>query len=176
VILGGILVGGRSRRMGRTKAEITFDGRRLDAIARAALAPHCHTVRHLGPDGLPDAPGLAGPLAGIMAALAHAPEVWWVIVACDMPLVTPEAVRWLLDVPRGEAAAVLPTTEAGGPQPTLALYGPASRGLLSAVTAPIQLVGQTGVLSPVVPPDLARCWTNVNHPEELDALVGSRGE
>ena len=57
--LGGILVGGRSERMGRHKADILFDGRRLDAIAEAALAPHCEAIHRLGgPGGLADPPRL----------------------------------------------------------------------------------------------------------------------
>lgn len=171
MILGGILVGGSSRRMGQPKEELLFAGRRLDAIAIAALTPHCLEVHRLGPGGLEDAPGVAGPLAGIMAARAHAPDAWWVIVACDMPLVTPAAVAWLLDQPRADATAVLPCTEHGGPQPTLALYGPGSDALLSRVTAPVQLAGQPGVATPMVPAALTDCWTNVNRPEELARLI-----
>jgi molybdopterin-guanine dinucleotide biosynthesis protein A len=168
---GGILVGGRSERMGRPKAELLFEGRRLDAIAEAALAPHCGTIHRLGADGLVDAPGLVGPLAGIVAARSHAPAAWWVVVACDMPLVTPEAVRWLLAARCEGAVAVLPTTESGGPQPTLALYGPGVDPLLASVTAPVQLSGLPGVLTPPVPTALVQCWTNVNRPEELAALA-----
>lgn len=157
--------------MGRPKAEILFDGRRLDAIAEAALTPHCLAVHRLGPGGLADAPGLAGPLAGIVAARRHAPDAWWVIIACDMPLVTPEAVSWLLGQRRDGISAVLPCTEHGGPQPTLALYGPGVDGLLSEVKAPVQLHGLPGVATPTVPAQLGGCWTNVNRPEELADIV-----
>jgi molybdopterin-guanine dinucleotide biosynthesis protein A len=156
--------------MGTAKADIVFEGRRLEAIAEAALAPHCDAVHRLGPNGLTDTPGVAGPLGGITAARAHAPEAWWVVMACDMPLVTPEAIRWLLDSRSPGDVAILPSTESGGPQPTLALYGPGVDPLLAAITAPIQLVGEEGVASPDVPRALTACWTNVNDPAALAAL------
>ena len=170
MIFGGLLVGGLSRRMGHPKAEILFEGRRMDAIAVAALSPHCDTVVRLGPDGLVDSPGVAGPLAGIMAARAHAPEAWWVIAACDMPLLAPDAVRWLLDARSEGDVAVVPRTASGGPQPTLALYGPGVDPLLAEVSAPIELVGRERVASPLVPEALSAAWTNVNRPEDLAAL------
>ena len=92
------------------------------------------------------------------------------IVACDMPLLTSEAISWLLDARQPGACAVIPRLETGGPQPTLALYGPGVDPLLETLTAPIQLIGQPGVQTPRVPEHLARCWTNVNRPDELAAL------
>jgi len=158
--------------MGTTKADIVFEGRRLEAIAEAALAPHCAAVHRLGGGGIPDAAGRSGPLAGILGALSHTPEAWWVVVACDMPLVTPEAVLWLLEARTPDAVAVIPRRTEGGPQPTLALYGPGAHAALEQVSAPIQLVGRPGVISPSVPAHLDAAWINVNDPDALSALKG----
>ena len=170
MILGGILVGGASRRMGRSKADLIYEGRRMEDIAEAALTPHCEAVHRLGASGLPDLPGHRGPLAGILAARAHAPEAWWVVIACDMPLVDSQAVSWLLASRIQGAVAVLPVTDEGGPQPTFALYGPGVDPLLATVSAPIQLATHSDVHTPSVPRELAACWTNVNDPEALAAL------
>jgi molybdopterin-guanine dinucleotide biosynthesis protein A len=156
--------------MGRDKATLRVQGRELAEISEAALTPHCDAVHRLGPSGIPDDSSAAGPLAGIIAALAHTPEAWWVIVACDMPLLRPDAIAWLLSARAPGVVAVLPRTPDGRVQPTCALYGPGAEPLLRKVTAPIQLNGQPEIFTPDVPPHLAHQWTNVNDPEALRAL------
>jgi molybdenum cofactor guanylyltransferase len=170
MILGGVLVGGSSRRMGRDKATLRVQGRALAEIAEDALRPHCEVVHRLGPPGLADVPNICGPLAGIMAAQRHDPEAWWVIVACDMPLLQPEAIAWLLEQRTAGVVAVIPRTPDGHVQPTCALYGPGVGGLLGQVTAPSQLATRPHVVVPKIPPMLAPQWTNVNDPEALKRL------
>ncbi|MGB0588852.1 MAG: molybdenum cofactor guanylyltransferase [Myxococcota bacterium] len=170
MILGGVLVGGSSRRMGHDKATLRVQGRALAEIAEDALRPHCAEVHRLGPDGIKDVPHVAGPLAGILAAQRYAPTAWWIILACDMPLIGPEAVGWLLEQRIDGAIAVLPQTPDGQVQPTCALYGPGSESLLSTLSAPHQAVGELQVLSPVIPASLAPQWANVNDPEALKSL------
>ena len=170
MILGGVLTGGASRRMGRPKDALLFGGKRLDAIAEAALMPHCEAVHRLGPGGLSDPPGVRGPIAGIIAARRHAPEAWWIILACDMPLVRPEAVAWLIARREAEAVAVLPRLPDQGVQPTFALYGPGVDPLLKTLKAPRHLADHALVSTPEVPEALRACWTNVKDPQALEAL------
>ena len=99
-----------------------------------------------------------------------APEAWWVISACDLPLLRPEAIAWLLESRTPGALAVLPVHPDHGIQPTLALYGPGIDPLLMNLDAPKCLGGKPGVLTPQIPERLAACWTNVNDPGALDAL------
>lgn len=95
-VLGAILVGGRSRRMGRDKALIEIDGVALVDRGAAALAgAGCRAVVAIGPASLAGAVTAVddlypaqGPLGGILSALAAAgsygAEVV-IVVACDLP-------------------------------------------------------------------------------------------
>lgn len=85
---GLLLVGGKSRRMGRDKAGIALDGqslrtRSLACLTGAGLDP----VRVSGPDDLPDHYPGAGPLAGIHAGLVNvaAGAKTLIVLPVDMP-------------------------------------------------------------------------------------------
>lgn len=174
MIFGGVLIGGSSRRMGRAKAGLRFEGRAIVDIVKQTLSAHCEQVFELGPGGLDDLPGLRGPKAGILAARAHAPEAWWVVAACDMPLISEEALSWLLAQERQSASVVMPRNSAGILEPTFALYGPGSESLLRSVKAPMALEGREGVLHPQIPGALMNAWTNVNTPAEFASLQAAR--
>jgi molybdopterin-guanine dinucleotide biosynthesis protein A len=77
--------------------------------AASALTPHAREVVLVAPAGgrteldlpvIPDAPGGAGPLAGVVAALERAEsrgDAGCLVLACDLPLVDAELVRSLVD-------------------------------------------------------------------------------
>jgi molybdopterin-guanine dinucleotide biosynthesis protein MobB len=182
--LGGVLVGGSSARMGRSKHLLEYRGRTFLERAAAAVAPHVAEVVLLG-DGevppalaanrrLPDPPGLDGPLAGLLGALRRAPAATWVSVACDTPLVDADAVAWLLSCRRPGVRIVLPHDAAGRPEPLFAVWEPQARALLERVAqagaGPAAVAGEPGVATPPIPEALARQLRNVNSPEELAAL------
>ncbi|HXT50045.1 MAG TPA: NTP transferase domain-containing protein, partial [Thermoanaerobaculia bacterium] len=122
---------------------------------------------------LADAPGVRGPLAGILAARRWDP-VTWLIASCDLPRLRAEAVEWLLAQRRPGCWAVLP--RAGGVvQPLLAIYEPQALPLLETLAVegapgPSRLEGHAHVATPEPPPEIADCWRGVNTPEELAAL------
>jgi molybdopterin-guanine dinucleotide biosynthesis protein A len=98
-VLGVVLCGGRSRRMGRDKALVELGGRRLieyplevlAGVAGAALLACGPEPRYaeLGLECALDEPGLGhGPLAGLLAGLEAARRrgcEWIALLACDMP-------------------------------------------------------------------------------------------
>lgn len=149
---GLILAGGDSRRMGRDKASLDWDGRTLLQrsldMLRGVFPQVLVSVRHVRPDVaapqvLDDRPD-AGPLAGLCAGLAQAGTPWVFAMAADMPFLTPEVIR-LLAARRGGFEAVVPVVD-GCPQPLAAFYataalpalravldGPGSRGLRAAL-------------------------------------------
>ena len=184
-IFAGVLVGGTSSRMGTPKSllrlqETTFVEHVIAVMGQRAE----HTVLlGSGPtpqvspdiDRLEDVPGLAGPIAGIMAALLHRPDVCWLIAACDMPYVRVEAVDWLLAERRSDRWAVLPVITPQRLERLLAVYEPQSRVLLERIAARGQrslrsLAKEPRVHSPTPPRSLHDCWTNVNTPDELRRL------
>ncbi|HZU18915.1 MAG TPA: molybdenum cofactor guanylyltransferase [Candidatus Dormibacteraeota bacterium] len=180
-----ILAGGEGRRMGRPKALLPVGGTTLVQWMARRLAPTC---RHLlisarDPGQLP--PGLrahlvldrhlgAGPLAGIAAALAASPYDLVVVVACDLPGVTPDLVRRLAVAAAGVDAAV--PVVGGRPQPTCAAY---RRSAAAAIEAALSR-GQrraTEVLSALVVRWLEMedpgPFTNLNTPEDLAAFLAT---
>lgn len=185
-VFGGVLIGGASSRMGRPKHLITWGGKTLLEIGVDALRGAVDRVVLIGAgdvppqlaalDRLPDTPGLAGPLAGLLAAMRWAPGATWIIAACDMPLITSEAVAWLRSGRAPGTWALLPRLSPRGVEPLLALYEPPIRRTIERLVlegeraAPRWLDGLAGVSCPPPPVDLRRAWTNVNDEAELRAL------
>jgi molybdopterin-guanine dinucleotide biosynthesis protein A len=125
---GLILAGGNSRRMGRDKALLEFDGQtlldRAIDLLRSLFPQVLLGVRQIR-DGvrLPqviDDPSGAGPLAGLCAGLAHSRTPWMFVTAVDMPFLCPGVIRELA-ARRGQGEAVVPVVR-GIPQPLAAYY------------------------------------------------------
>ena len=186
-----VLVGGASRRMGRPKEALLVGGvrlldRTLDALGAAGRgdAVLLGGARSVGGPAsvlprLADAPGVEGPLAGLLAALRSDPASAWLVAACDLPLLTRDAVEWLLSQRAVGRCAVLPSV-AGRPQPLLAVYEPGCLPLLEALVAsgrpsPSRLAGHPAVCSPQPPPELAPAWSGANTPGELARLLDASG-
>ena len=114
-VSGVILAGGQSRRFGSDKALFEIKGTpliqqaydTLNAIASPLfVSVASEEIRYDIPvTHLYDAPGHAGPLAGICTALQASPNDWLLVLAVDMPLVTSTHLQLLLE-------ARTPTTDA----------------------------------------------------------------
>lgn len=181
-VWGGILVGGRSRRMGTAKQNLVLDGQTFAERIAAALVPHTAGIALLGEGDVtpalaalprvPDAVGVSGPLAGLLGAFAWRPGAAWLIVACDLPLVTADAIAWLLSQRRDDRSAIVPRLVGDRVEPLLALYEPGAQPLLLALAASSRsslqpLARELGVATPAPPLPLGRSWRNVNTAEEL---------
>ncbi len=180
-VLGGVLVGGASTRMGTPKGLLVRRGVSFAERAVAALDPLVSRVVLLGHGQvaaacrslprLADPPGLAGPLAGMLAALRWAPGHAWVFAPCDLPAITPEAVRWLLARRAPGRWAVLARNDSGV-EPLLALYEPQAGGPLEALAgggerAPKLIAGHPKTTVALPPVELRGAWRNINTPEQL---------
>jgi molybdopterin-guanine dinucleotide biosynthesis protein A len=100
---GAVLCGGASRRMGRDKALLSVDGRALalrvaDTLRAAGADPvlavggDLAALAALGLAGVPDQEPGAGPLTGILTALAQATAPVTFVAACDLVAPSAEAV------------------------------------------------------------------------------------
>ena len=129
-VLGAVLAGGRSRRMGRDKAELRLDGeplwRRQAGVLRAAGLGRVVLIRAAGdlaPSGIECwrdmVPGV-GPLGGLHAALRPGAADWIAVLAVDMPGIGPEWFRWLGRFCRPGVGAM--ARHAEGCEPLAALY------------------------------------------------------
>lgn len=181
-ILGGILIGGTSSRMGQPKQICLLDGKTFFDRVAGALQPHVEQVLAIGAGPLPelaaplarldDVAGVQGPLAGILAALRWRADATWIIAACDLPFVTADAIGWLLAQAAPDRAAVIPRVDERGVESLLAVYTPAIRKAVEQLLAigqraPRLLAELPAVHCPQVPAALVGCWRNVNEPADL---------
>jgi molybdopterin-guanine dinucleotide biosynthesis protein MobB len=182
-VWGCVLIGGKSSRMGSPKHLLQRAGKTWLEEAVDKLASKVEQVVISGsgqiPDTLaalprvPDAPGLAGPLAGILAVMRWQPAVSWLVTACDQPDAEPESLQWLLDQRRPGRRAVLPDLHGTGQlEPLLAWYDFRCRPLLENIAASGSLrlhalAEQEGMYRAQPPTHLHGSWRNVNTPEEL---------
>jgi len=105
---GAVLCGGASRRMGRDKAFVEYDGvamvQRVMATLRAAgcaevvaVGGDARQLAALGLRCIPDEHPGEGPLGGVITALHHfADREAVMVVACDLPRLTPATVSRVL--------------------------------------------------------------------------------
>ncbi|NLX19382.1 MAG: molybdenum cofactor guanylyltransferase [Desulfobulbus sp.] len=186
-VWGCVLIGGKSRRMGRAKHLLEQDG--LTWIERTVhlLETTVEEVVIAGAGELPrsldyvprveDVSGVGGPLAGILAVFRRYPLVSWLITACDQPDISASAIRWLLDQRGQGVMAVLPALAADGRlEPLFAYYDRQCYELLETMAARGEfrlsdLRTKAGVITPQPPIGLQHCWRNVNTPQELAQSV-----
>jgi len=175
---GAVLAGGRSRRMGRDKADILWNGRSLlDHAVELLRGAGCDRVwvsgRSAHPCGLPDREKDAGPGRALLDVLEQARLEGFagvLAVPVDMPLLTPAHLRPLMEGGANEARAWstsplpvwLPVSRAG-----------TARGRIGSV---LSLVEAGAFARPPVPCPLEAGMVNVNTPEDLARLLTRQGE
>lgn len=186
-ITGVIQAGGKSVRMGgQPKALMELGGRRIidrvvDVMARITgdLVIVTNTPEPYASIGLPMVPDAfpgGGALGGIYSGLRAARGAAAFTVACDMPFLTVDVARLVIDR-AGEADVVIPRT--GGQLETLhasyakACLGPIERRLRAGQLRITSFFGDVRVLE-IPEVEVARrrapelVFMNVNTPEELE--------
>lgn len=192
-----MLAGGAGRRLGSagasggpgagapSKAVAKLAGRPLVAYPLAALAEVCARLAVICKRATvlpaigaaerweePDEP--RHPLTGIVHALEHA-QAPVLVCAADMPFVTPDVLRALVDAPADPPAVVAATER--GLEPLLALYRPAALPCLHAAPQRESLRATVAGLDPVLVPVAERVARSVNTPADLataEAELGAR--
>ena len=143
-LYGLVLAGGRSVRMGEDKGGITWHGKPQRYYMADVLAEICEDVYiSCRPDQesqinapykpLVDSVEAGGPVAGILSAFARFPHVAWLVVACDLPLLTVEVLKDLVQhrKPLLHATAFRSPTD-GMPEPLIAIWEPSGYPFLQA--------------------------------------------
>ena len=181
-LMGCVLIGGESARMGRPKHLIETDGRTwlartirfFEQVTSAVVISGAGDV----PDELggyvrlPDVTDAAGPMSGLLSMMRWAPRISWLVAACDMPDLTGEAFAWLVSIRAPGKWATMPKVGAKGVEPLLAYYNFRFAALLETQAAQNNyrlndLAANTEVATPPVPPELAPSWRNANSPQDL---------
>jgi molybdopterin-guanine dinucleotide biosynthesis protein A len=188
-LFGLVLAGGRSTRMRRDKATLTYGGRAQLERAMALLTPHVVRAYVSVRDDQSDDPVRAsfqqirdtlqnaGPIAGLLAAQARHPEAAWLVLACDLPFLDePTLVQLLRARAPARTATAYRSSHDGLPEPLCAIWEPRSHGPLSEYVAGgrscprrFLLAADTELLDEPNPQAL----DNVNTPEEYRSAMTS---
>jgi len=183
-----VLIGGRSSRMGFSKSLLRAGGGFVLERIAAAAGEVSREVVLVGEAPLPrgelsamrriqDAPGVEGPLGGVLAALRRHPRARWLAISCDAPFLSADALRWLLGQERPGDIAVLPCLDSPEtPEPLIALYTPRARSIIEQAARAGErslrrILAGKRVHSPRVPENLRKAFANVNTPEEWRAAL-----
>ena len=182
-----LLAGGQSRRMGRDKATIVVGGkplwrRQLETLR--ATRPHALFIS--GPvDGsypgcdcemIPDRVSGRGPLAGLSAGLRRTNSPWLLVLAIDLPRMTPAFLVSLVRLAARESRGVVPM-EDGRLHPLAAVYPRVcaplvEEGLLQgrgSLHEFVSLAEERGMVRTLpVATEQADLFENINSPEDLE--------
>jgi len=180
-----ILAVGNSTRMGTDKAFVMLEGRTLLARALEVCRTVTSDVRIVGDRKkfAPFAPVVedvfpgCGPLAGIHAALRASQTDWNVVLAVDLPFVSPALLLFLVAQARESRAMVTVPRAGEGWQPLCAIYrrafADAAETALRAGRYKIDALFDESLIRPVGEEDLRRAgfspevFRNLNTPKEL---------
>ena len=129
---GFVLVGGASSRMGRDKALLPYRGTTLvehaaqtvlEAAGSVALIGSPERYGQLGYAVFADEFPGCGPIGGVYTALRSSKTPWNLVVACDMPEVSAEALRMLLArAAKSAAQCVVAAGPDDEPEPLCGVY------------------------------------------------------
>lgn len=130
MITGVVLSGGSSRRMGKDKSLLFFEGQRLVSHVVSALEGACQQIlvvaqpeqdfSFLDKTVVQDVIPGYGALMGLYTGLKNAPTDRILAVACDMPFIQPKLLEYLIHVDV-KADVVVPKID-GHFEPLLAVY------------------------------------------------------
>lgn len=182
-VVGVILAGGASRRMGRDKAEVLLGSERLVDIVFKRLAGQCDSIciSSTANYGLPcetvkdDPSGPMGPVGGVFAAFQNlGGEIDGILTAAvDCPVFPEDLAQNLVSF---EASAI--AADEGGLHPTFAWWRrvdleAAWKGLDFSKSISLRQLSEVCRAKTVVWPG-ASCFININTPDDLGAFCEAR--
>ena len=160
-LVGLVLAGGLSRRMGRDKGSLAFRGSPLVELAMTALRPFAQSVQvsvrrqqverdpYRGRPLLIDSDDVVGPAAGLLAAWAAHPAAALLVLAVDMPLVDAATLGHLVAHRSVEHVATAYRHADRTPEPLCAIWEPSARAAFRMAAAPgVPLEGDASPAAP----------------------------
>jgi len=186
-IYGLVLSGGKSRRMGQDKALLENNGQSqlahvagvldacVDKVFVSTRADQENDEVRAQFDRIVDRYDDMGPVAGILSALETSPEADWLVVACDLPNITEQTIRDLLEQCEGEQAFTAYASSYDGlPEPLCAVYHSGSEAIVrqfvkEGINCPRKILirSDTKLLDQRHPEAL----DNVNTPDDLQSSI-----
>jgi len=130
-----LLVGGKSARMGEDKAHIDYHGQPQYAYTHDILSRHIDDVyiscrrdqvdQYSGYNTIADTFDDLGPFGGILSAFRSDPNAAWLVIACDLPMVSEETIKQLIEERNIRAAGTaFKSTYSEWMEPLTAIYEP----------------------------------------------------
>ncbi len=187
-LYGLVLAGGRSVRMGRDKGAMVWHGTEQRVYAADLLSNFCEKVFiscRAGQEDdlrgsyplLVDSVEGSGPIVALLTAFEHRADVAWLVLACDLPLITGATLAFL-SANRDEnlLATTFKSPFDDLPEPLVTIWEPAAapilrQHLIDGFRCPrkalIRNEGGIKLLSPPSPDDLM----NTNTPEDAEQVV-----
>ncbi len=182
-----IMAGGRSKRFGSNKALVSWKGKTLieNVLEKAARACPNLVLSVAKPDDfrwldvqkVVDRIKGIGPMGGLYSCLKTLPYENVLLVACDMPMLSPELIGFMLEYQCDEPILIPRTGERLHP-----LHARYHRSLLPVIEKLItknrykmaELFNEVpvNVITPsdVKPIDLGFCLSNINTPDDLKKI------
>jgi len=186
---GLILAGGKSSRMGHDKSVMEYHGKPQIQVAFDLLSPLCRDVflstrrSQANLDLYKKFPQVhddeqlegEGPLAGILSAMRKQPTAAWLVLACDLPFVTPDTIRHLIKHRDPERiATAYKSSHDGLPEPLCAIWEPGHYAAIlqfykEGVCCPRKILirSHAQILEPLDP----KALDNINDPNEYKAAL-----
>lgn len=183
-----VLCGGKSRRMGRPKAFLPYQGTTMighvlgkvrDLFSEVFIvANEPDNYEDLGVDVVKDILPYRGPLGGILSGLLVASNQYSFVIACDMPLVDKRLIREMTATRHGNDVVVL--AHDLGVEPLLGVYSkncikPLEESLfagnLSLQEFLSGLKAQTYSYNPDYSNDDLPAFFNINTPQDYSKVI-----
>lgn len=167
-IAGIVLAGGKSSRMGRDKALLTFKGQplikhMLDILYGLGLKDVFVSGAFAGYPCIPDETPANGPVQGINSVLRNKPGYQgYLFVPVDMPLLSPQALHLLLQQEQGGYFIDFPL-----PAYLVPPFTPSNR------TSVQGFLDAQGIYPVALPPALEEGMKNTNTPQEWQEALAT---
>lgn len=190
-LLGLVLTGGKSTRMGRDKATLDYHGRPQREYLTDLLANYTDEVfwsvndvqgAELARTGQPviqDTFLGLGPMGGLLSAFQQRPDAAWLVVACDLPLLSAQSLDVLVtNRNRSKLATAFMDPDNRFPEPLISIWEPRAyptllQFLALGYSCPRKVLINSDVQL-LTAPDVSEL-TNVNDPAGLAAVKALLG-
>lgn len=182
---GLVLAGGKSERMGFDKGSVNWHGKEQRYYMADMLQPFCNEVyiscrpdqqKQIEPAylNLPDTFMGLGPYSAILSAFREKPDEAWLVVACDLPLLTEKSLNYLVG---NRNVATIATAYQSSfndfPEPLITIWEPKSYPVLLSFLAQGYSCPRKVLINSEITllqaPDTGEL-TNVNTPEDLEKV------
>ncbi|MBE9203561.1 cyclic pyranopterin monophosphate synthase MoaC [Synechocystis salina LEGE 06099] len=181
-LYGLVLTGGKSKRMGKDKALIDYQGQPHGQYIYDLLSKYCEQVFLSARPGqwqgtpLENLPTLVdegestGPMSGILTALQSYPRFNWLIIACDLAYINSTMVEKLIAHARQDLVATCyENADRGFPEALCGFYTPLALKLFTkaqniGLHCPVKILQMADYQ--LIKPDNLLDIANVNSPED----------